>query len=87
MLWKVLSLPFVALRRHRKKQARARLIDGLDALHQGHWSRAEKQLSLAAGQHDVAAIARAGAVQAAVAPGGDAVVQPHLDRDGRRVLG
>ncbi|MEH6422296.1 heme biosynthesis HemY N-terminal domain-containing protein, partial [Pseudomonas sp. CGJS7] len=33
LVWKVLSLPFVAMRRHRKKQARARLIDGLDALH------------------------------------------------------
>ena len=79
VLWKVLSLPIVALRRHRKKQARARLIDGLDALHQGHWSRAEKQLSLAAGQHDVAAIARAGAVQAALARGDDAVLQRQLD--------
>lgn len=79
LLWKVLSLPIVALRRHRKKQARARLIDGLDALHQGHWSRAEKQLSLAAGQHDVAAIARAGAVQAALARGDDAVLQRQLD--------
>ena len=29
LVWKVLSLPFVALRRHRKKQARARLTDGL----------------------------------------------------------
>ncbi|MFQ6313881.1 heme biosynthesis HemY N-terminal domain-containing protein, partial [Lysobacter capsici] len=45
------------MRRHRKKQARARLIDGLDALHQGHWTRAEKSLAQAARNRDVAAIA------------------------------
>ena len=35
--WRLLSLPFRAWSRHRRKQARARLIDGLDALHAGHW--------------------------------------------------
>jgi HemY protein len=79
LLWKVLSLPFVALRRHRKKQARARLIDGLDALAHGHWSRAEKQLALAAEQKDVAAIARVGAAQAAAGRGDEAAVQRQLD--------
>ncbi|MBF6023110.1 heme biosynthesis protein HemY [Lysobacter niastensis] len=79
LLWKVLSLPFVALRRHRKKQARARLVDGLDALHQGQYSRAEKQLALAAEQRDVATVARVGAVQAALARGDDAGVQRQLD--------
>jgi HemY protein len=79
LLWKLLSLPIVALRRHRKRQARARLIDGLDALHQGHWSRAEKQLSLAAEQHDVATVARVGAVQAVAARGDEAGLRRQLD--------
>ncbi|MBT2745739.1 MULTISPECIES: heme biosynthesis HemY N-terminal domain-containing protein [unclassified Lysobacter] len=79
LVWKVLSLPFVAMRRRRKKQARARLIDGLDALHQGHWSRAEKSLALAASNRDVAAIAGIGAARAAAARGDAAAQAQHLD--------
>lgn len=79
LAWKVLSLPFTAVRRHRKKQARARLIDGLDALHQGHWSRAEKSLALAARSDDVAAIAHVGAAQAAAARGDAGASAQHLD--------
>ncbi|MGO4775556.1 heme biosynthesis HemY N-terminal domain-containing protein, partial [Lysobacter sp. 2RAB21] len=79
LVWKVLSLPFVAMRRRRKKQARARLIDGLDALHQGHWSRAEKSLALAARNRDVAAIAGIGAARAAAARGDAAAQTQHLD--------
>ncbi|KRA16884.1 heme biosynthesis HemY N-terminal domain-containing protein [Lysobacter sp. Root604] len=79
LAWKVLSLPFAAVRRHRKKQARARLIDGLDALHQGHWSRAEKSLALAARSDDVASIAHVGAAQAATARGDAAASAQHLD--------
>lgn len=77
--WKVLSLPFVALRRRRKKQARARLIDGLDALHQGHWSRAGKTLALAAEQPEITAIARVGAARAAIARGDDDGARQQLD--------
>ena len=40
LAWKLLSLPFVAFHRHRKKQARARLGEGLLAVEQGHWARA-----------------------------------------------
>jgi HemY protein len=65
LAWKVLSLPFVAFRRHRKKQARARLTDGLLAAEQGHWSRAEKSLVQAAQSEDVAAIAQLAAARAA----------------------
>lgn len=79
LVWKALSLPFVAMRRHRKKQARARLIDGLDALHQGHWSRAEKSLAQAARNRDVAAIAGVGAARAAAARGDAATKMQHLD--------
>ena len=63
--WKVLSLPFVALRRHREQQARARLTDGLLAVEQGHWARAEKSLAQAAQDKDVAAIAHLAAGRAA----------------------
>ncbi len=79
LVWKALSLPFVALRRRRKKQARARLIDGLDALHQGHWTRAEKALALAAHSREVAAIGAVGAARAASARGDEAAAAQHLD--------
>ncbi|RDZ26725.1 heme biosynthesis HemY N-terminal domain-containing protein [Lysobacter silvisoli] len=79
LAWKVLSLPFAAVRRHRKKQARARLIDGLDALHQGHWNRAEKALALAARSDEVAAIAQVGAARAAAARGDEAASAQYLD--------
>ena len=79
LVWKVISLPFVAMRRHRKKQARARLIDGLDALHQGHWTRAEKSLGQAARSRDVAAIAEVAAARSASARGDAAAASRHLD--------
>lgn len=79
LVWKVLSLPFVAMRRHRNRQARVRLLDGLDALHQGHWSRAEKSLALAARSDDAAAVAHAAAARAAAARGDAAESQRHLD--------
>ena len=44
LLWHLVTLQFRAWGRHRRKQARARLIDGLDALHAGHWQKAEKLL-------------------------------------------
>ena len=44
LLWKLLTLPFRAWMRHRRKQGRARLIDGLTALQAGQWARAEKLL-------------------------------------------
>ena len=53
-----MSLPFRAWVRHRRKQGRARLIDGLDALQAGQWARAEKRL-VAAADDDVHVIFRA----------------------------
>lgn len=79
LLWKLLSTPFVMLRRRRKKQARARLTDGLNDLHQGHWSRAEKSLLQAVDNDEVGTIARVGAAQAAAARGDTAAAQQHLD--------
>ncbi|MBL8257860.1 HemY protein [Pseudoxanthomonas japonensis] len=78
LLWRLLTLPFRAWGRHRRKQARARLIDGLDALHAGHWQKAEKLLERAADDDEVGAIARVAAVRAAQARGDDAAVQRHL---------
>ena len=79
LLWKVLSLPFVALRRRRDRVARARLTDGLDALNRGHWSQAEKLLAQAADDDEVGTIARIGAARAAAARGDTAAAQQQLD--------
>ncbi|HEY0502523.1 MAG TPA: heme biosynthesis HemY N-terminal domain-containing protein [Lysobacter sp.] len=79
LVWKVLSLPFVAMRRHREKQGRVRLAEGLTALHQGHWARAEKSLALAANHSDVAAVARVAAARAADARGDANASARHLD--------
>jgi HemY protein len=75
----VLSAPFVMLRRRRKKAARARLVDGLNALHLGHWSRAEKALNQAAGDAEVGAIARVAAARAAMARGDAEAARRQLD--------
>ncbi|HET6782768.1 MAG TPA: heme biosynthesis HemY N-terminal domain-containing protein, partial [Pseudoxanthomonas sp.] len=76
--WKLLTLPFRAWGRYRRKQARARLTEGLEALHGGHWQRAEKLLLLAAEDDEVGTIARTAAVRAADARGDEAAVQAHL---------
>lgn len=76
--WKLLTLPFRAWGRYRRKQARARLTEGLEALHGGHWQRAEKLLLLAAEDDEVGTIARTAAVRAADARGDEAAVRTHL---------
>ncbi|HJS35693.1 MAG TPA: heme biosynthesis HemY N-terminal domain-containing protein [Pseudoxanthomonas sp.] len=78
LAWRLVSLPFRAWGRHRRKQARARLIDGLDALHAGHWQKAEKLLERAADDGEVGPVARTAAVQAAQARGDEAAMQRHL---------
>ncbi|MDI9237953.1 heme biosynthesis HemY N-terminal domain-containing protein [Lysobacter sp. LF1] len=78
LLWKLLSLPFTAVRRHRRRQARARLIDGFDALHQGQWTRAEKLLGQAAEEHDAVAVAHVGAARAALGRGDESAARVHL---------
>lgn len=79
LVWKMLSLPFVTLRRRRDKVARARLVDGLDALDQGHWSHAEKMLAQAAADDEVGPTARVAAARAAAARGDAAAAHRHLD--------
>lgn len=76
--WKLLTLPFRAWRRHRRKQARARLTEGLQALHGGHWQRAEKLLLSASQDDEVGTIALTAAVRAAAARDDETAVQAHL---------
>ena len=54
LLWTLLAAPFRAWVRYRRKQSRARLIDGLSALHHGRWLAGEKLLLSAAGEAEVA---------------------------------
>lgn len=84
IVWKLLSAPFVALRRRRDKAARAKLVGGLNALNQGHWTRAEKLLDEAARaptaeDDSISPVARAGAARAAAARGDTAIAGQHLD--------
>lgn len=78
LLWKLLTLPFAAWRRQRERRARARLRDGLEALHLGEWSRAETLLAQAADDESSAAL-RVAAVHAAAARGDDAAVRRQLE--------
>ena len=78
LAWKLLTLPFRAWGRYRRRQSRARLIEGLEALHGGHWMRAEKLLQRAAEDHEVGAIARNAAARAAEVRGDEAAAQGHL---------
>jgi HemY protein len=61
LAWTVLMLPFRGWRGFRRRQLRARLVDGMSALHQGHWARAEKLLDLAAEADASAPVARVAA--------------------------
>ena len=79
LLWMVATLPFRGWRGFRQRQMRARLTDGLAALHQGHWARAQKLLEQAAERDEVAAVARVGAAHAADARGDAAAAQRLLE--------
>ena len=84
LLWKVLTLPFLTMRRRREQAGRAKLVEGLGALELGHWNRAEKLLDEAARQplalrQGIAPLAFAGAARAAAAGGDAALAQQHLD--------
>lgn len=78
LLWKLLTLPFRAWRQRRERNAKARLGEGLDALHGGHYVRAEQLLARAADEGHDAAIARVAAAQAANARGDAAAAQAHI---------
>lgn len=84
LLWKLLTLPFRTWHRHRDRQSRARLGEGLDALHQGHYARAEKLLAQAADDDAVAASARIAAARSALARGDAVAAQAQIDALGDR---
>ena len=79
VLWKLVAFPFRTWRRHRDRNARARLGEGLDALHGGHYERAEQLLQRAADEGHDAAFARVAAAQAANARGDAAAAQAHIE--------
>jgi HemY protein len=68
-LWWLLHLPLGAWRRHARQQARNRLANGLEALHQGRWQRAETLLAKAADEPALRTPALLGARQAAALGG------------------
>lgn len=84
LLWTLVTMPLRAWGRARDTRARARIGEGLDALHQGHYARAEKLLAQAAQDERVEAAARIGAAEAAVARGDSAAARTHLDGFGER---
>ncbi|WP_433853228.1 heme biosynthesis protein HemY [Stenotrophomonas nitritireducens] len=82
LLWTLLSAPFRSWARYRRRQGRARLIDGLQALDGGQWQRAEKLLLSAAGEKEVRPIALVAAMRAAEARGDAASAGQHLQQLG-----
>ncbi len=77
--WTLLAWPFRAWSLHRDRQQRARVGDGFEALHQGHYARAEKLLLQTSDDEPVEAAARIGATRAALARGDHAAARAHLD--------
>ncbi|MEQ1511777.1 MAG: heme biosynthesis HemY N-terminal domain-containing protein [Lysobacteraceae bacterium] len=75
----LLRLPFRLWYRRRERIARARLGDGVDALHQGRYAQAEKLLTQAARDPQFEAPARVAAARAALARGDDTAAAGHLD--------
>ncbi len=85
LLWKLATLPFRAWRGHRDRQSRARLGEGLEALHHGHYARAQKLLAQAADDNDAAAgVARSAAAQAALARGDATAARAEVEALGER---
>jgi HemY protein len=89
LLWKLVTLPFRSWRQHRDRRARARLGEGLDALHLGHYERAQTLLTQAADDGrsnatEFEASARMAAARAATLRGDDAGARQQLDALGDR---
>lgn len=80
LLWSLVAAPFRAWGRYRRRQGRARLIEGLLAYEQGHWQRAEKALASAAEDKEVTAVALITAVRSAQARDDDAAANQYLQR-------
>ncbi|QDA57473.1 heme biosynthesis HemY N-terminal domain-containing protein [Thermomonas aquatica] len=84
LAWNLLRLPFRAWKRHRERQARAKLTEGLAAYQRGDYARAEQLLKQAADNGDAEAVARAHAARAAQARGDDAAAAAHAHALGER---
>jgi len=84
LAWTLLRLPFRAWRRHRARQARAKLTDGFAAYRRGDYARAEQLLAQAADSGDAEALARTQAARAALARGDEAAANAHLEAFGER---
>ena len=82
--WTLLTSPFRAWSLHRDRRHRARIGDGFEALHEGHYARAEKLLADTADDPQYEAASRIGAAQAAIARGDHAAAQAQLDAFGDR---
>lgn len=77
--WSLLRAPFNALRTRRLRLSRDRLVDGLEALHRGEWTRAEQALARASDVPEAAAVARVHAAHAAASRGDAQAALHHLD--------
>jgi len=82
LAWLLLSAPFRSWARYRRKQGRARLIDGLQALDNGQWQRAGKLLQSAADEEQARPIALVAAMRAAEARGDTAGAGQYLQQLG-----
>lgn len=80
LLWTALAAPFRAFVRYRRKQSRARLVDGLTALHHGRWLAGEKLLLAAASDPRSGPVALAAALRSADKRGDEAAAARHLQR-------
>ena len=79
-LWTLVRLPFTAWHRLAQAQARKRLVNGLLALNEGRYKRAEALLQKAAEDGESATLARLAARQAALARGDTlAVAMQHTE--------
>lgn len=82
LVWTLVSAPFRTWARYRRKQGRARLIDGLQALDGGQWQRAEKLLQSAATEKQARPIALVAAMRAAEARDDSSAAGQHLQQLG-----
>lgn len=80
LLWSLLAAPFRVWVRYRRRQARARLVDGLTALHHGRWQAGEKLLLTAADDPIAGPVALSAALRAADKRDDESAALRHLQR-------
>lgn len=79
-LWTLLTLPLRTWQRYRRKQGRARLIEGLRCTELGQWSKAEKLLATASDDAEARVAALIAAVRVADARGDETAAEERLRR-------